>query len=70
MKKTSSPGAYKVSGQDVLVPPATIERQNAQAKGKAKARYPHKPLEPFTDNKESGKMKYRALTPGTSPTGS
>lgn len=64
-----APGAYGVSGT-VLVPPATIQKEMSQASGKAKARYPSTPLGPGQSNGQSGKMKVRALTPGTSPAGS
>lgn len=41
----------------------------ANGAGKAKARYPHAPLSPSTKG-GGGAMKHRALTPGTTPTGS
>jgi len=52
------------------VPPETVSGELSQAGGKAKARFPHTPLSPSTKNGESGKMKTRAYTPGTSPAGS
>lgn len=65
--KTSNP--YGANYQ-VKVPPETIQAEQSQANGKAKARYQNTPLSPSTKNGEAGKMKARALTPGTSPTGS
>jgi hypothetical protein len=65
--KTSNP--YGANYQ-VKVPPETIQAEQSQANSKAKARYPHTPLSPSTKNNEAGKMKTRALTPGTSPAGS
>lgn len=41
----------------------------ANGAGKAKARYPHAPLSPSTTG-GGGSIKHRALTPGTTPTGS
>ncbi len=67
--KTSFPKAYGPGGT-VLVPPATITADRAQASGKAKARYPDPPLTPSTTNSTQGKAKVHAMTPGTSPTGS
>jgi hypothetical protein len=54
---------------DVLVPPATIQKEQSQAGGKAKARYPNPPLGPGQSNGEAGKMKRPAYTPG-GPSGS
>lgn len=54
----------------VKVPPETIQSEMSKASGKAQARYPHKPLGIGTKNGEAGKVKTRALTPGTSPAGS
>lgn len=65
--KTSNP--YKANYQ-VKVPPETIQAETSQAKGKAKARYPHTPLMPDQKNGEAGKMKRPAYTPGTTPSGS
>lgn len=65
--KTSNPYG---ADYEVKVPPKTIQDEMAQAGGKAKARYPHKPLGPGQSNGQQGKMKIRALTPGTTPTGS
>lgn len=67
--KTKFPAAYG-PGTSVLVPPETIQTANSKAGGKAKARYPHSPLTPFTSNGQAGKAKVHALTPGTSPAGS
>ena len=38
--------------------------------GKAKARFPHKPLSTSVKNGQAGGIKTRALTPGSTPTGS
>ena len=53
----------------VKVPPETIQSEQSQAGGKAKARYPSPPLGPSQANGESGKMKRPAYTPG-GPAGS
>lgn len=55
---------------DVLVPPQTIEKEQAQASKKARARYPNPPLGPGLGDPETGKPFRRALTPGTTPTNS
>jgi hypothetical protein len=65
--KTSNPYG---ANYDVLVPPATIQKEQAQASKKARARYPDKPLGPGLGDPATGKPFRRALTPGTSPTGS
>ncbi len=65
--KTSNPYG---ADDTVKVPPDTIQSEMKQAGGKAKARYPHTPLGISTKNGEAGKVKTRALTPGTSPAGS
>lgn len=67
--KTSNPYGANYT---VKVPPDTIQAEMKQAGGKAKARYPNKPLSTSTKNGEAGKMgmKGRALTPGTTPSGS
>lgn len=67
--KLTAPAIYG-SGGSVKVPPETIQAENAQASKKAKARYPHAPLSPSTQNGSAGKAKVRAYTPGTSPAGS
>lgn len=66
--KTSNP--YGANYQ-VKVPPETINSEMSQAGSKAKARYPHKPLGnmPGGGGSTSGSFK-RAMTPGTTPTGS
>ncbi len=64
--KTSNPYG---ANYDVLVPPATISKDRSQASGKAKARYPDKPISNKTTG-GGGPIRTRALTPGTSPTGS
>jgi len=65
--KTSNPYG---PGMTVKVPPETIQSELSQAGGKAKARYPHKPLGPGQSMSGGGAVKHRALTPGTSPSGS
>jgi len=65
--KTSNPYG---ANNPVKVPPETIQKEQSQASGKAKARYPHTPLGPSQKNGEAGKMKRPAYTPGTSPAGS
>jgi hypothetical protein len=64
--KTSNPYG---ANDKVLVPPETIAMQEKNASGKAKARYPHKPLGVGLKG-DGGPIRTRALTPGTSPTGS
>jgi hypothetical protein len=66
--KTSNPYG---ANDEVLVPPATIQQELSKASGKAKARYPDKPLtnQPGGGGSTSGPFK-RAMTPGTTPTGS
>jgi hypothetical protein len=51
------------------VPPETINAEQKQASGKAKARYPNKPMGISTSNSDAGKAKTRAYTPG-GPAGS
>ena len=68
-KKISFPAAYG-PGTTVLVPPETIQAEMSQAGKKARARFPSTPLGPGQDNPTTGKPFRRALTPGTSPTGS
>lgn len=54
-----------------LLPPDTITHQLNAAKGKAKPRYPSgKPTVDVTTGGGKGPMKIRALTPGSSPSGS
>ena len=67
--KTSSP--YGLNAP-VKHTPETVTAQVAKADGKAKARYPHTPLGVGQDNSAAGKMQksMRAMTPGTTPTGS
>lgn len=69
MLKTKFPAAYG-PGMDFKSPPETISNERAKAGSKATARYPSKPLGPGQSNGTAGKAKVRALTPGTSPTGS
>ena len=64
--KTSNPYG---ANMDVLVPPSTISKDRAQSGGKAKGRYPHKPLSNSTKG-GGGPIRTRAMTPGTSPSGS
>jgi hypothetical protein len=63
MKVTKNPYG---ANYGVKVPPETIQKENAQASGKAKARYPHTPLGPDQDNSDSGKKQTPAYTPGLS----
>jgi hypothetical protein len=67
--KTSNPYG---ANHTVKVPPETISNEMSKAGGKAKARYPHPPLGISQANSSAGKMQKsgRAMTPGTSPTGS
>lgn len=66
--KTSNPYG---ANYPVKVPPETISAQDRQAAGKAKARYPHGEGQPVASKANtSGPMKTRALTPGSSPSGS
>jgi hypothetical protein len=67
--KTKFPAAYG-PGMSVTLPPETISKELSKASGKATARYPSTPLGPGQSNGTAGKAKNRALTPGTSPTGS
>lgn len=67
--KLSSPAVYGASGS-VKVPPETINAEQKQANGKARARYPHSPLGISQANGQAGKAKVRAMTPGTTPAGS
>lgn len=66
--KTSSPYG---PGMDVKTPPETITSQLSKNGSKAKARYPSgtPSLEPGGNAKTSGSFR-RAMTPGTSPSGS
>ena len=50
--KTSNPYGMNIP---VKVPPETISKEMSQASGKAKARYPHKPLGPSQANGEAGR---------------
>ena len=67
--KTSNP--YGANMQ-VKVPPETVTGEMSSAGGKAVARYPHKPLGivPGGGSASAGGSFKRALTPGTTPTGS
>ncbi len=69
MMKLTYPKAYGPA-PSVLVPPETIQAETKQASGKARARYPSTPLGPGQTDSATGKPFRRALTPGTSPTGS
>lgn len=55
----------------VSSPPDTITRETSKASSKASARYPHKALtnKPGGGGSNGGGFK-RAMTPGTTPTGS
>lgn len=59
------------TSQSVKLPPETISSETGKASGKSKARYPsgHITNKPGGGGKTSGGFK-RAMTPGTSPTGS
>lgn len=66
--KTSNPYG---PGMTVKVPPETISSEMSQAGSKAKARYPHKPLGVVPGGGAGGSGSFkRAMTPGTTPTGS
>lgn len=67
--KISSP--YGTSGS-VKVPPETINSEMSAAGSKAKARYPSKPItnQPGGGGSTGNGSFKRAMTPGTSPTGS
>lgn len=65
--KTSSPYG---PGMTVKSPPDTINSELSKAGSKAKARYPHTPLGPGQSMSKGGAVKHRALTPGTTPSGS
>lgn len=69
--KTSSPYGLGVNAP-VKNTPETVTAQVAKASGKAKARFTCPPLMPGQENSTAGKMQksQRALTPGTTPTGS
>lgn len=56
----------------VTMPPDTITRETNKAAGKAKARYPDKALTnmPGGGGSNASSSYKRALTPGTSPSGS
>jgi hypothetical protein len=66
--KTSSPYG---PGMAVKVPPETITSELSKAGSKAKARYPSgtPSVEPGGNANTSGSFR-RAMTPGTTPTGS
>ena len=64
--KTSNPYG---ANDTFKTPPETVKSEQSQASGKAKARFPHKPLGPGQSNGSAGKMKTRAYTPG-GPSGS
>ncbi len=72
--KTSNPYG-DASGNSFMTPPNTIDAELSKAGGKAKARYPSGkssivPGGGGGGNQGGLKPKNRALTPGTSPTGS
>lgn len=69
--KTSSPAVYKATGIAIKETPEIVGSERSANGGKAKARYPHKPLGtvPGGSASTSGPFK-RAMTPGTSPSGS
>lgn len=68
--KTNSPAVYKAD-MTIKETPAIIGADRQKNSGKAKARYPNKPLgnQPGGGGSTSGSFK-RAMTPGTTPTGS
>lgn len=66
--KTSSPYG---PGMSIDTPPNTMTQELSKAGSKAKARYPHTPMGISQASGSAGKgPTRRALTPGTSPTGS
>jgi len=68
--KTQHPATYG-PGMSVKVPPETISAERSNAGSKAKARYPSGTAtnQPGGGGSTSGSFR-RAMTPGTSPTGS
>jgi hypothetical protein len=65
--KTSSPYG---PGMDVKSPPDTIRNEQSKAGSKAKARYPSGIIAINQSAGGPGRGGKRALTPGTTPTGS
>jgi len=65
--KTSSPYG---PGMDVKSPPDTIRNEQSKASSKAKARYPSGTASVNMTKGAPGPFGRRALTPGTTPTGS
>lgn len=65
--KTSSP--YP-GGMPIKMVPETVTANNAKNSGKASARYPSGTPTTSQSSSAAGKGGKRALTPGTSPTGS
>lgn len=65
--KTSNPYGMNIP---VKTGSSIVDNELSKASGKAKARYPDTPLGISQANGQSGKMKTRALTPGTTPAGS
>ena len=65
--KTSNPYAPSMT---VKSPPETINNDLSKASGKAKARYPDKPIGKVQNSSAAGGGGKRAFTPGTSPSGS
>lgn len=65
--KTNSPYG---PGMSIDTPPDSITKELSKAGSKAKARYPSKPLGPGQSMDGNTGIKHRAMTPGTSPTGS
>lgn len=64
--KTSNPYG---ANYNVKMPPETVTSERAKNGGKAKARYPDKPLMPNVSEGQKGGMKIKAYTPG-GPAGS
>jgi hypothetical protein len=68
--KTNSPAVYKAD-MTVKQTPDIVGGERAKNGGKAKARYPHKPLGNVPGGSADTKGSFkRAYTPGTSPSGS
>lgn len=68
--QTKAPGVYKAN-LPIKQTPGIVGAEREANGGKAKARYPHKPLGivPGGSSDTSGPFR-RAMTPGTSPAGS
>jgi hypothetical protein len=64
------PNGLGINFGAVVSPPDNIRAERAKASGKAKARYPDKPISVNQTTGGPGAGAKRALTPGTTPTGS